>query len=130
MLAAIVTAVHDIETGPAVPTAGGVHTQPAGTPSETNVVFAGTDVVNVSVTGAAGPLFVTVSVNVILLPAKTGFGDADAVTERSACVAVATTTFAFASLLLGFGSGVLELTAAVSEMTVPEAVPAVTLTTG
>src|SRR5260221_10545133 len=87
-------------------------------PSEPNVVLAGTDVVNVSVAAATGPPLLTVSVNVMLFPSKTGFGEADAVTARSACVAVATVTFAVASLLVGLGSGVAELIEAVSEITV------------
>ena len=43
---------------------------------------------------------------------------------------VATTTFAVASLLVGLGSNVVAVTLAVSEMIVPDAVPAVTFRTG
>src|SRR5579859_14388 len=130
VLAAIVATVHVIDTGPAVPTAGVMQAQPTGTPNETNVVLAGTDVVNVSVAAATGPLLVTVSVNVMLFPSSTGLGEADAVTARSACVAVATVTLAVASLLVGFGSGVVEFIDTESEITVPAAVPAVTFNTG
>ena len=130
VFAAIVATVQGMDTGPAVPTAGVVQDHPAGTPSETNVVLAGTDVVNVSVAAATGPPLLTVSVNVMLFPSRTGLGEADAVTARSACVAVATGTFAVASLLVGLGSGVAELIEAVSEITVPAAVPAVTFNTG
>jgi hypothetical protein len=66
----------------------------------------------------------------MLFPPSTGFGEADAVTARSACVAVATVTFAVASLLFGFGSLVAAKTFAVSEMTVPAAVPGATFSTG
>lgn len=45
---------------PVPPTAGVTQDQPTGTPSETNVVFAGTVSVSESVAAAAGPLFVTV----------------------------------------------------------------------
>src|SRR5262249_37126845 len=63
----------------------------------------------------------------MLLLSVTGLGLAELVTERSAWPAVATTTEAVASLLLGLGSVVDELTLAVSLMTVPAAVPAATL---
>ncbi|HEY2544444.1 MAG TPA: hypothetical protein VGI46_00110, partial [Candidatus Acidoferrum sp.] len=42
---------------------------------------------------------------------------------------MATTSVAVAELLFGFGSVVVEETFAVSEMTVPEAVPALTVST-
>jgi hypothetical protein len=62
----------------------------------------------------------------MLLPPVTGLGVAELVTLRSACPVAATTTVAVAALLLGFGSVVVDATFAVSVMTVPEAVPAVT----
>ena len=51
------------------------------------------------------------------------------VVMRSACVAVATTSFAVALLLAKLGSVVVEVTVAVSLIAVPAAVPAVTFTT-
>jgi hypothetical protein len=51
------------EIFPVPPTPGMVgHVQPAGTPSETNVVFVGTVSVKVTFVAEAGPLFVTVCV--------------------------------------------------------------------
>ena len=66
----------------------------------------------------------------MLLPARTGLGEAEAATARSACPELATTTVAEALLLVGFGSGVVELTLAVSVICVPDAVPAATVKTG
>lgn len=66
----------------------------------------------------------------MLPPPRTGFGEAEVATARSACPAVATTTFTVALLLVGFGSLVVALTFAVSEITVPDGVPAVTWSTG
>jgi hypothetical protein len=117
-------------TVPAAPTAGVVQVQPAGTGAkDTKVVFVGMTSVNEAPVATAGPLLVTVDVKAMLLPTVTGLGDAVLVTAMSAWPAVATTTFAVAVLLFGFGSGVVAETFAVSVMTVPEAVPAVTLTT-
>src|ERR1700674_4092278 len=65
----------------------------------------------------------------MLLPSVTGLGEAELVTAMSAWPAVATTTVAVALLLFGLGSGVEAETFAVSVMTVPDAVPAVTFTT-
>src|SRR5271170_7056294 len=64
----------------------------------------------------------------MLLPAATGFGDAAFVVTRSACPAAATTSVAVALLFAELGSVVAELTEAVSLITVPAAVPAVTFT--
>src|ERR1700675_1604522 len=65
----------------------------------------------------------------MLLPPVTGLGVAELRTLKSACPAVATTTVAVALLLFGFGSFVVEETSAVSVISVPEAVPAVTFST-
>jgi hypothetical protein len=51
---------------------------------ETTVVFAGRVSVSVTFAAVAGPLFVTVIVYVMLLPASTGFGVPVFVTARSA----------------------------------------------
>lgn len=61
-----------------------------------------------------------------LLPAATEVGVAVLVTTKSAWVARATTSAAVAALLAEFGSGVEELTKAISLIAVPAAVPAVT----
>lgn len=60
-------------------------------------------------------------------PAFTGFGVAELVTLRSACPAAATPIFTVAVLSVKFVSCVAELTVTVSEIIVPEAVPALTL---
>ena len=72
--------------------------------SDTNVVFAGRVSVKTTVVAAAGPLLVTVWVYVMLLPAVTGFGLAELVTLRSACVALATPIVTVAELLFRFVS--------------------------
>ena len=59
-------------------------------------------------------------------PASTGFGDAASVTDNSPPAVVPTTVVAEAVLLLEFGSLTDELTVAVSVISVPFAVPAVT----
>jgi hypothetical protein len=96
---------------------------------ETNVVFAGVASENVAVVAAAEPVLVTTWVYVILLPATTGLGDAESVTVNSPPEVVPTTVEAEAVLLAELGSLAEELTAAVSVMIVPFAVPAVTLVT-
>src|SRR5271165_2408593 len=66
----------------------------------------------------------------MLLPAVTGSGVPTSVTLRSACPAAAETAmFTTAVLSAGFVSRVAVAAVAVSVMMVPEAVPAVTLTT-
>src|SRR5277367_3014821 len=66
----------------------------------------------------------------MLLPPETILGGVAAlVTLRSAWPAVATTSVAVAALLLGFGSVVVAATFAVSVMTVPAAVPELTVST-
>ena len=111
---------------PVVPTAGVVQLQPDGVARETNVVLplipVGTASVNDALT-VAGPLLITTSVNVTLFPPNTGFGDATLVTARSACVALATITFAVADAAVGFGFGIAELAFAVFEIIVPFATP-------
>jgi uncharacterized membrane protein YccF (DUF307 family) len=64
----------------------------------------------------------------MLLPAVTGFGLAELVTLRSACVAPATPIVTVAVLSAGFVSWVVVDTVAVSVMIVPAAVPAATFT--
>src|SRR5450432_3790504 len=69
---------------PVPPTAGSVgQVTPAGTARETKVVFAGTEVENVGLSGLAGPAFATLYVNVMLLPAVTGLGEALLISLRS-----------------------------------------------
>lgn len=76
-----------------------------------------------------GPLFANFSRYVMLFPGVTGLGDPVLVMLRSYCPADATVTFAVALLLEGFESGVAVEVLAVSEITVPEAVPDATFTT-
>ena len=63
------------------------------------------------------------------MPGVTGFGVAELVTLKSYWPAEATVTFTVELLLPGFGSGVAVEVLAVLVMTVPDAVPAVTVTT-
>src|SRR5579863_4881744 len=65
----------------------------------------------------------------MLFPGVTGLGAPVFVTLKSYCPAPATVTFAVAVLLDGFESGVAVEVLAVSEMIVPDAVPAPTVTT-
>jgi UDP-3-O-[3-hydroxymyristoyl] glucosamine N-acyltransferase len=65
----------------------------------------------------------------MLFPAVTGFGLAEFVTLRSACVVLATPIVTVAELLAVFVSLVDVATIAVSVMIVPAAVPALTVTT-
>jgi hypothetical protein len=85
--------------------------------------------VKVRLAAAAGPLLVTVCVYVIFEPAFTGEGEPEFVIDESACSAVATVVVVVAVLFAAFVS-VEEVTVAVSVITVPGAVPRVTLTTG
>ena len=114
---------------PVPPTAGSVgQVTPPGSASETKVVLAGTVSPKVRLLTEFGPLFAKFSRKVILFPAVTGFGDAELVTLKSYWPADATVTFTVALLLEGFGSGVEVEVLAVLVMTVPEAVPAATVT--
>jgi hypothetical protein len=81
-----------------------VHIHVPGPLSETNDVLAGKDSVNTTEAAAAGPPFVTVCENVILLPAVTGFGLPELVTLRSACPAPATAMLNVAVLSVRFVS--------------------------
>src|SRR5580700_913690 len=65
----------------------------------------------------------------MLLPAWTGSGEAELVTDNSAPAVVPTTVAAEAVLLLEFGSVTDELVVAVSVMVVPFAVPVLTFVT-
>jgi hypothetical protein len=114
---------------PVPPTTGSVgHVAPAGSASETKVVLAGTVSVKVTPLAEFGPLFAKFSRNVMLLPGVTGFGDAELLTLKSYCPADATVTLTVVLLLDGFGSGVEVDVLAVFVITVPDAVPAVTVT--
>ncbi len=59
-------------------------------------MFGGVASVKLAVVAAAGPLFVTVCVYVMLFPAKTVEGDPAVVSTRSACAAPATMSVATA----------------------------------
>jgi hypothetical protein len=112
-------------TVPVEPTAGAVHVHPAGATTDWNVVFRGVASVKFAFVAANGPLFVTVWVYVMSFPASTVEGDPAVVSTRSAWAAPATMSVAIAELdpydwLVAF-------TVAVSVMTVPLAVPALTL---
>jgi hypothetical protein len=65
----------------------------------------------------------------MLFPAVTGFGLAELVMLKSACVGPATAIFTVAELSDGFVSCVAEAAVAVSVIIVPVPVPAITLTT-
>ena len=93
------------------------------------VVFAGTVSVKVTLLTELGPLFAKFSRKVMLFPGVTGFGDAELLTLRSYWPADATVTFTVELLLDGFGSGVAVEVLAVLVTTVPDAVPATTVTT-
>src|SRR5579862_903770 len=101
--------------------------QPAGGVIETNVVFAGVFSVNVAVVAAVVPVFVTTCVNVMGLPACTGFGEATLVTVKSGAV-VPTIVVAVAVLFATFGSVAEEFADTASVITVPLAVPLFTFT--
>src|SRR5271155_1948161 len=115
---------------PVPPTAGSVvQVAPAGSASETKVVLAGTVSVKVTLLAELGPLFAKFSRKVMLFPGVTGFGEAELVTLKSYWPAEATVTVTVELLLEGFGSGVLVAVPAVLVITVPDAVPAATVTT-
>src|SRR5436190_17700538 len=61
-----------------------VHVQPAGAVQETNVVFAGTVSVSVTLCASLGPLLVTETVEVMLFPAVSVPGASVFVTETAA----------------------------------------------
>ena len=108
---------------PVPPTAGCVpQVQPAAAATDRKVVFAGVVCVIVAPAAAVVPLLVTVCVYVIVESASTKAEAGVSVTERSG---VCTVTFAV--LLAVAVLAPLPLT--VSEMTVPFAVPAFTVTT-
>jgi hypothetical protein len=113
---------------PVPPTAGrAVQITPAGSASDTKVVFAGTELVNTGFDALAGPAFESVSKNVMLFPAETGLGEPEMVSIRSNCPAVATVTVTVELLVIGFESGVVEVVLAVFEIFVPDVVPAATV---
>lgn len=122
--AANVGIVHEI--------APGVHVQPevpdVGV-TETKVVFAGIASLKTTVLALPGPLFVTTTVYVMLLPAITGLGDAAFVIARSAVFAAPTIVTTVAVLFARLGSFVPEVIASVSVICVPVAVPVFTFTT-
>jgi hypothetical protein len=100
---------------------------PAGGVIETNAVFAGVDSVSVPLVIAVVPVFVTTWVYVMLLPACTGFGDAELVTDKFGPVPP-TTVLAVARLLVETGSVADDATDTEFVMTVPLATPVFTLT--
>ncbi len=102
------------------------HVHPAGPVNDTAEVFAGRASVNTGALAVAGPLFVTLCVYVMLLPAVTGFGLPELVTLKSACVPAATAMFTAAALFNWLVSCVVVVAASTSEITVPAAVPAFT----
>src|SRR5579863_2385716 len=112
-------------TFPVPPTIGAVQLQPAGASTDSNVVLAGVPSVKLRPVAVAGPLFVIVCVYVMLFPARTDTGVAVVLRTTSACVAVPTTTVAVAELAPK--DWFAAFTVAVSLITVPLAVPAVTL---
>lgn len=101
---------------PALPTAGVVHDHPVGIVIDWNVVLAGVVSVMTDDVATLGPPFVTVCVYVIVPPDCTGTGVSVLVIESAADPD--TTVVTVTLLLLAFGSVVLELTAAVSEIDV------------
>jgi hypothetical protein len=96
-----------------------LHVHPPGPIKETTVVLAGTGSVNDIAVAVAGPLLVTLCVYVILFPAATGFGLAEFVTLKSACVPDATAMFTVTVLLPRLVSRDVVATVAVSVMIVP-----------
>src|SRR5882762_6210412 len=79
-----------------VPVAPGVRVlqvHPPGGVIEENVVPVGTGSVSVAFAAAFGPLLVTVTEYVMLFPTKTGSGESDLVTARSALRGVMVTFF-------------------------------------
>ncbi len=97
---------------PVPPTAGTVpHVHPAGGVIDWNVVFGGVVCVKVAVVAALGPAFVTTCVYVMLLPACTGTGLPELVTDKSAVSA--TSRFTVALLFVLVGSPVVEVTESV-----------------
>jgi hypothetical protein len=109
-----------------VPPDGAAHIQPPPL-AETYVAFAGTVSFTVMDPDAAGPLFVTFWVYVMLLPAGTVVTEGVFVMARSASVLMATVLVAVAELFVLTGSVVVVETLAVSEIVVPRAVPVLTL---
>lgn len=84
-----------------------------------NVVFAGSVSETIGAAAVFGPAFVTTCVYVMVLPAFTGFGLAELVKIRSACVPVATSVTNVAELLLKLESCEVVATFTVSVMLVP-----------
>jgi hypothetical protein len=112
-------------TFPVEPTAGAVHVHPAGARTDWNVVFGGVASVKFAAVAATGPLFVTVCVYVMSFPASTVEGDPVVVSTRFACAAPATMSVATAEL--DPYDWFVAFTVAVSVITVPLAVPTLTL---
>jgi hypothetical protein len=112
---------------PVPPTAGVTQLHPAAAVMDWNVVFGGVTSVKLALVAVLGPAFVTTCVYVILLPACTGTGLAEFVTDKSADPA--TVTMADALLFAFVGSLVVLATETVSVMVVPGAVFTFTVTT-
>ena len=83
------------------------------------VVFAGRVSLTTGAAAVLGPPLVTTCVFVITLPALTGFGLADWLKIRSACVPAATSVTNVAELLAGLESWDVVPTVTVSVMLVP-----------
>lgn len=96
--------------------------------ADTNVVPVGVVSVIATDGAAAGPLFVTTIVYVMLFPADTVGAAATFVSVRYADVVVPTTVVAVAVLFVRFGSVVPEVMFATSTICVPNCVPAFTVT--
>src|SRR5208282_387463 len=103
------------------------HVHPEGPVKDTSVVLAGSVSVNTGAFAVAGPALLTVCIYVMLLPAFTGLGLAEFVTLKSAWVPDATAICTVAELLAVFVSRDVVAAAAVSVISVPAAVPAVTV---
>ncbi len=88
-------------------------------------MFGGVASVKFTADADAGPLFVTVCVYVMLFPASTVDGAPAVLSARSAWVAVATTSVAVAELAPN--DWFVAFTVTVSVITVPLAVPALTV---
>jgi hypothetical protein len=113
---------------PVPPTDGVVQLQPTGEESETNVVFAGTDSVKLTVVVVEGPLLVKLCTYVTLALGATVDGEAEFVTAMSAEAGKATRMLTVALLLVSVVSFVPELTLSVSPMVVPAGVALPTTT--
>ena len=114
-------------TVPVAPTAGVVVAHPAGAVRETKLVVAGSTSVTIMAVASLEPLFVAVSMYVMLLPASTGSGVSLFVRAMSAEVVMV--VVAEPLLLVVFESVAFDAITAVLVMVEPFGVPLPTLTT-